>query len=474
MQVNEQLRPYVDVKIRWPVEVTLPLRHLLLLQVFQHHPRVLDAWVQAHVSVARTRFLSLPTVRARDVHVPVPCLLDQELLPELKARHLRALFARRIACLLILGEGGSGKTSLASQIGRWALSDEEAERPAPHPMLPVLVEDEVTGDFVDLVRRNLQILVDEPDPIPADFCERLLRTRRLLVIVDHLSELSEASRAKITPESLAFPVNALVITSRAEERLGGVASSVLQPMRLLRDRLAPFMAAYLTSSGKGNLFTDTEFHLALGRLATMAQGDGRDVTVLLATLYAKEMIASREGRITAVPESIPDLMVGYLNQLNASIREDTQPDVIVHRDAMALAWACVQTKFVPGYVSVEVACEAIGGADPDERLEYLERRLQLLQRAQPTQDRIRFLLDPLAEYLAGLWLIDQYQRDEALWRNLVQNLRGTAGSVVRNRGFLLALRDCCLARTDRVPIWIVLELERQATAATPPERPYDA
>jgi hypothetical protein len=464
LALNEHMRPYVDLKIKWPVEMTLPLRHLLLLQVFNYRPRVLDAWVQARVGVARRQFSMLPTVKARSIYVALPSFLDQQLIPELNSASLCPIFGRQIACLLIVGEGGSGKTSLACQIGRWAFSEDSAARLAPQLMLPVIIEDEIAGSLLDAVRRNLQILVDEKEPIPDELCEQLLRSKRLLVIVDHLSELSDATRTKITPESPAFPVNALVVTSRLDERLGGVSRSVIQPTRLKRDRLAPFMSAYLTAAGKNELFTDDEFHRALGRLASMVQGDGRDVTVLLGILYAKQMIASKEGHVSTVPESIPDLMLGYLNQLNISISEPRKSDVLVHTDAMALAWACVRGNFVPGYIPFPTAREALGGSDVDDRLRYLERRLQILQTAQPAQDRIRFLLDPLAEYLAGLWLVEHYGHDEALWNGFFGQTSVAPGGSERIGGFLLALRDCCMSHNDAVPEWVA---SRIAQAVAP-------
>ena len=174
LRLNEQLRQYADIKLSWtPVSITLPFRHLLHLQVFHYHSRVLDAWVQARVSTARTQFSSIPTVRAGQVHIPVFSRLDQKLVPELRGETLRTVFARQIACLLISGEGGAGKTSLACVIGRWALSDDPRERPAKQLMVPVLIEDEITGDFLDAVRRHLQILVDEPDMISEELCHLL-------------------------------------------------------------------------------------------------------------------------------------------------------------------------------------------------------------------------------------------------------------------------------------------------------------
>jgi hypothetical protein len=60
-------------------------------------------------------------------------------------------------------------------------------------MLPVLIDDEVAGDFNDTVRRAVQILVGASDTIPEWLVDRLTRTRRVLVILDHFSEFDEST-----------------------------------------------------------------------------------------------------------------------------------------------------------------------------------------------------------------------------------------------------------------------------------------
>ena len=461
LRLNQALKRHADVRITWPVDMTLTPRTLLLITFFHYRQRVLDAWVQAHLAAARDGFSGRDTVHARAVHIALPATLDEQVVPELRGRLLRRTFARNVGCLLIHGEGGAGKTSLACQIGRWATSDDQNLRPATHAMLPVLIEDEFDGSFLDAIRRQLQLLVDATEPVPEDLCEALLRQRRVLVIVDHLSELSDATRAKIQPAQQDFPANAIVVTSRLDEKLGGVPKTSLRPLRLRRDRLSPFMANYLAQRGKGDLFTDSEFHAALSQLTRMIEGEGRDVTVLLARLYAEQLINAREAG-ERLPESIPDLMLGYVNTLNAATTDNRRADTEVHRDAMALAWACIETTFRPGYATLASAKAALEGDDVPTRLDYLERRLQIIQTLQPAQDRVRFLLDPLAEYLAALYLVTRNADDGAAWHRFFEQADGIPGAPTAVRAFLIAVRDCSLAK-DRaqVPSFIEGELSRR-------------
>jgi Caspase domain len=132
--------------------VSLPLRFLLLIGFLNYRPRVLDAWVAQHLPTARRNFEAKRTVQARSVHVPLPVELDRETVPDLKGRDLLEVFGPGgPGRLLIWGEGGIGKTSLACQIARWAMSDRQGERPAPHRMLPVLLERELDFQLVDKI-----------------------------------------------------------------------------------------------------------------------------------------------------------------------------------------------------------------------------------------------------------------------------------------------------------------------------------
>ena len=141
----------------------------------------------------------------------MPVVLNGSMEPDLGGQSLRPTFTKKLSCLLISGEGGAGKTSLACQIGTWAMAEEPEKRLAAHLMLPVLIEQELDfklasgkDPLTEAVGRQLQILIGEQETIPDELLNRLLRQQRVLVIVDHLSEMSEATRAKIEPGAQGF------------------------------------------------------------------------------------------------------------------------------------------------------------------------------------------------------------------------------------------------------------------------------
>src|SRR5207247_367539 len=137
----------------------------------------------------------------------------------------------------------------------------------------------------------------------------LLRKRRVLVIVDSLSELNETTRKRVRPAQADFPVAALVVTSRLEEDLGGAAKTIIKPLRLKSDRLSTFMDRYLSQRGKRELFEDEEYFEACRRLSQIV-GE-REITVLIARMYAEQIIAAKEQSTDRdLPRNLPDLMLG--------------------------------------------------------------------------------------------------------------------------------------------------------------------
>ena len=436
--------------------VKIPLLRKLLFDI-HYHPRVLDKWVNLNIDKANKELEKKPTVKQRKIHIPMPVVVDNKDILELTGKDLQRNFAEQRECVLIYGEGGSGKTSLACQIAHWAMSNIPEERLFKHQMLPILLEEELNFKvaegkqvFLEAIRGSLRDLVDAEDALSEELLEQLLRKRRLLIIVDRFSEMSEATRNLIHPELPDFPVNALVVTSRCHEKLGGVNKTIIEPMRIEGNRLSDFMGAYLKYQGKRNLFEDQEFFEGCSRLSAMV-GKG-EITIMLAKLYADQMIAVKTNEtLDNLPDNIPKMMLDYLSRLN-SIVENKLDNLVVHRDAKVIAWECIKQTYQPGMAQRNVVLAQLGRDEPEARLKYLENRLGIIQTIKPEENQIRFYLDPLAEYLASIYLVETYQDNESLWRDFLVQIRTFSSKPDSIRGFLKALHECCLAKRDKVQI----------------------
>jgi hypothetical protein len=193
---------------------------------------------------------------------------------------------------------------------------------------------------------------------------------------------------------------------------------------------------------------------------------------LLAKLYAEQLIAVKDGTASGVkaqglaplPDNIPDLMLSYLNELNRDVNGDKLDDRIVQDDAKAIAWECLKETYRPTAAKRNDALAALSGDNIDNRLKYLEDRLRLIQTIGPAQDQIRFALDPLAEYLAALQLLEDYGKNQGQWRKFLTQVTTLPGAPAAIQGFLLAVRDCCLVKGAelKVPDFVAQELEKRA------------
>jgi len=439
----------------------------------RYHPRVLDAWVAKNIKSVRRVFEKKDSVQKCEVYIPIPVILNDETISELTAKDLRSQFNKH---LLNWGEGGSGKTSLAFQIAKWAMSDDENEWICKnHQMLPVLIEEDIEVEaargkdpFIAMIQGQLNDeLGSDTEPISEELLEHLLRKQRILVIVDHLSEMSEQTREFIHPEMSDCPVNALVVTSRIKEKLGGVNKTTITPLLVEGNRLSSFMDAYLIKLDNArSLFTDSQFFEACKNLSNIV-GQSK-ITVLLAKLYADQLIAAKRNLIgdikpEDVPDNIPDLMLRYLNLLNEKVPEaqNKLKNPTVHRDVQVLAWECLKTNYQPKTTKREDAITAIGNNEGEIHLDYLEKRLHLIRTISPAEDKIRFTLDPLVEYLAALYLCSLYRNDENQWSELLNHM----DNISISQGFLIALRDCCSAKGEEYNIpSFVLEKLLEATS----------
>ncbi len=151
------------------------------------------------------------TVSDRKIHIPMPVVLDgKTLIPlpdandnepnaELEHKQLQRAIKEKVlkegqqgqVRLLIQGEGGAGKTSLACQIAQWGMD----KKLSNHAILPVLLEQELSEQepLLDVIQGRLQDLTNAKE-ISSELLENLLRQKRILVIVDRLSEMGKATR----------------------------------------------------------------------------------------------------------------------------------------------------------------------------------------------------------------------------------------------------------------------------------------
>jgi PQQ-dependent dehydrogenase (methanol/ethanol family) len=459
------------------IETRLSLSYVLLLYPFQRSDRALDAWVAEHMKSVRGIFANLETVRQRAVHLELPFTaegagLAQTIEVTSNSQLVNRIFSKQIVIVLITAEGGSGKTSLACHLAKASMSIDAGERLTAHCAIPVLLEEEVVGaagkrheELTRAIGRRVELLTQSSRPIRRDLLLSLLRRRRILLIVDRFSEWSSKGRNMIRPGRGGFPVAALIITSRFDETLEGIPKVTFRPNRVKGDVLFEFMRQYFVERGVRGKFTDEEFFAGCARLAAVVHE--KPITPLFAKIYADLLIGNKmklgspgevdEDNAEDAPKSLPDLVVSYIRTINKGRNANDPDDGHVLADIKTIAWRCVGATLAPGKASVEDVLRVLGGPNAEARLEYLDARLRLIRKVGPQADTIRFGLDPLAEYLAAMYVASQYGSDIAAWRSLIARATQVQDPQAI-AGFVSALEDVCVNATGQIPLEVVGEV----------------
>jgi photosystem II stability/assembly factor-like uncharacterized protein len=429
--------------------------------------RCLDAWVETRITQANKGFRRIADVQERSVYIPMPIEVlraegDKVILPCPEVKDFKSYFPQDRQVVTIVGEGGVGKSTLAFELARLAMGNPQEERLANHLMIPILVAEE-TLDLKTRIGGFLKELIGHEE-VDEDIVSNLLMTGRLLLIVDGLSERSSEMNICVERAFGNLNLKFMIVTSRRPLQFGAVETTTLYPKTVRSDHLAHFIDNYLVHHKVREKFTDDEFFDACKRLTLMV-GD-REITILFAKLYADQLILVKKGESDLeLPKTIPDLMLRYLNDINRYTGEDDPDDRTVHRLAKVISWECLKKTFRPAEANLDEVLNALQGDENAERhLRYLEVRLRLIQIVNEGKDKVRMSLDPIAEYLAGLHLIALYGSEEAQWRDFLETADKMPGAPEDIKGFILAVRDCVLAKGKNtgVPRFMVDELGKRA------------
>jgi formylglycine-generating enzyme required for sulfatase activity len=443
-------------------------------------PQELQSWVDRHHPGLSAAFLGLASVQARQVHVPLDvCLLPagaqamegpRLLTPEDLAPLLEAGGDHVV---LLSGDGGAGKTSLAFAIARWLLAGE----PGGVVRLPVLLEtalapgETVAGRVRSWLRAQLAEAGEEE--LAEELVKALLAAKRLIPMVDHLSELTPAAREQLLG---ALPPGLVIVTSRSdEEGFPERPMSRIVPQRIAVERLQAFFLDYLRRKRQGEALNDDDLMPAQAQLKRIV-GD-KPITVLLAQMFIEDVIANREEGLLA--GSVPELMLSYVRRLDTPDKPEQRQraGLVISPELVQRAMRVVALRshrqgaegkplFQPLEFSEALARQALMAQEPEGMaltgeeakavLGYLIE-LRLLLRPGVAVGRLRFPLDPLADHLAAAEqferLDEQAQEQRAVvWGDFLTALEPRpVAERERMRGFLLALRDGAMeaARGDR-------------------------
>ena len=219
------------------------------------------------------------------------------------------------------------------------------------------------------------------EEVDADIVRALMHSKRLLVIVDALSERTPETQRHVSEfYGSGVPLNALVLTTRREPKLGQLDRTPVYTERLVGPTLIPFIFEYLRRRQLEGAF-DQRQQLKLGdRVLALVEAGGRalSVTPLLVTLFVESALARSRGH-----QSL-DVVAGFgarsLSRLPArrlNPDQATMPDAVDHttivRAARVLARTSLGRSFIPSDVSRERAGASLAEVGFEDRAEAAHR-----------------------------------------------------------------------------------------------------
>jgi photosystem II stability/assembly factor-like uncharacterized protein len=436
----------------------------------------LDAWVAKHLTAAEELFLGLRTVAQRKIHIFMPIRIETEnnstLIDQPEPKDFQASMQAPKLVLTVVGIGGAGKSSLACQLARWAMSPLEEQRLAAHRMIPILIEEDTT-DLLNCIKKQLTLIA--ADDLPDELLQNLLAKKRLLVLVDALSEKSKAMQDHLSKIYTTCPAHALVVTTRRRIDVLGASQVSLRPEEITVDRLAYFLLQYLKYSEAEDLFPRRKALDLADRLLSIAEASGKDLplTPLLIVLFVNEAIvlAKKGGDMALLPVSIPETMIKYIKRLNDN---RALPETKLIDSTLVLAHHSLGDNYVPHEFNRRKAVTALTSdklwSESYDLLKELTECGILEERESAGTVFYRFKFDPVAEYLAALERIHTLSDDGKAWEQWVQTLKKTEGYPKRMDGFLAALRVCVSTYKEQFNL-PALQLWEQADDREPPIPP---
>ncbi len=281
----------------------------------------------------------------------------------------------------------------------------------------------------------------------------LLRSKRLLVIIDALSERDAATQEHVCQVyQSGLPLNALIVTTRRPPNFGAVDRTEIHTERITVKSLIPFIFEYLRRRQLHGEFEERE-QLQLGdRVLALVQASGRtlNVTPLLVTLFVDSALArSRAHRsLEELPTSVPEVYLDYLRRLNP--KQGGIPHAIDDQTILDAARIMARTRLAENFVPGDVRRDAVEAALAEKGLGFEPRQLidRLIGNGVVEQFEmgaialLRFALDPVAEYLAAIEAVHELGRDPRAWHDAFAVLQEVDGYPEAISGFLNALGDC--------------------------------
>ena len=395
------------------------------------HERSLNAFVKTHLSNAVILFFKNKDVSSRQYWVPAPFQLDYvnhvtfgptnpAYCPGLTEIQSHLNGSRVIVS--IEGPGGVGKSSLAFQLAKWVYHEKPAAKLWEYPALPVFINN-INDDLDKMVINQLKYLTDS-SVISESLGKALLKKKKVLVIVDGISEMQLLKPEFIDPQKGAFDVHAVVYTSRKPT---GISEAVtIIPLGLRLGYLDSLIDGFTNVYVGANRFEDqreilrSRIKVMIGAFSSLDPEKQIPLGMLRLIIERASLIMDRGGSLQVeLPNSYYSLIEEYLSDL---LRKVDAPDdrIVLMRAAAMVSMGLIEfiirdkkptfesrpwEQFRPQWMLSDYYQLYIPPAD----LQLFLSGGVLIESGWLGEKQLKFQNDPIAEYLVASEICISYQ-----------------------------------------------------------------
>jgi len=336
----------------------------------------------------------------------------------------------------IIGQGGSGKSSFALQLMRWAYNDNDKRMLFSSPALPIFIN-HLDVSLDKKIRLKLEYITGNAN-LSDTLVKALLNKKRIITVVDGISEMTDFKNEFIDPELGAKDAYAVIFTSRKPLNFSDI--NTVTPLGLDLNSLDSLIERFTTTFvGIEHFGSHRETLRTKIKQMMVEMGDQyhfKAIPLILLKLIIDRAAAlvEKEGNLEKLPKNINGLMDDYIHALLANTENGNHLVKELRKAALISlglsevlkpGFTRVTNKqaFKPAWISEDIFKKHIDQAD----LNYLINSGILQTEGELGDKTIKFAYDTLSEYLTAKELCIYY-RDTALPEKVIQDL----------------LTDCCI------------------------------
>jgi len=403
------------------------LNILFPLSVLAYSKKTLNKWSEKNSQFISDKILSLELSVSRNEYIAVPVEINNQRIIEKPGKDLLSeILNKKRNIIQIIGEGGSGKTTLAIQLCKWITHNKVLIKSDKFPF----IIDYGTHDIVKSVKDKMNAWLPDEN-IDDDFIMALLKNQNIILLIDALSELDVTTQNYIDTIHSNVPANLLIITSRKRFFFQQLECSIIKPLPLTSDKLLYFLISYF--NGKKEIvgasldegapafpLKTMEEQLAFAGRIGMLFSNTANGTVSVTPILVKIIVDNffkkfQQGKkvfndlMQEMPKSIPEVYYNYLENVNPKNKTVTNylDTDIMFQLAELMGYLSLGNNFIPQDFSQKSYAEEVNkrfkDVNPATTIQRFSDNGIITMKNNLGSFFLRFNLDPLAEYVAAAY-----------------------------------------------------------------------